>query len=277
VQVHLFKSGRPAAGKWIGLLSVLLVFVLVTAALAGEGDGSGGGSGEPLTLVNSSPADGQTDVPLSSSIVLEFSKNVINMSVKDNNVKCFSLYQGEQPVEIQVVMADDQIAPDQKRLVTLQPVQSLQPGTRYSLKISRYLTSKSGASLERGIVISFTTSGVFADNAASEPNSPEAAPEQEELRVKEDKQQEQSTARSSQTDIELLEESDGLEMESESGSLGPVESENPSSSEEELGVNEEESQDHQQEESNTSYLWLLLALPVLLGTVVYLKKHSSKN
>lgn len=143
----------------------LICFLMVSPAAAGDGDGSGGGSGNPLTLVSSSPASGEEDVPINSTILLEFSKNVVNMSVKDNNAACFSLYQGESLIAVNVVMADDQMEPDKKRQIIVVPVEPLQPGTLYTLKISPEVTSKSGVSLGEQVQISFTTAGAVAETS----------------------------------------------------------------------------------------------------------------
>ncbi len=171
------------------ILACLLCFFLGPTALAGTGDGTGGGTGEPLALVNSLPADGQRGVPVGSSIDLEFSKNVINMGVKDNNAPCFKLYQGQQQSAIKVVMADDQIEPEKKRLVSIVPEEALEPGTTYTLRISGDLTSKSGVSLGREVKVSFTTAGTAAVNTSPSPETTPRASVQEEVSIPQDTSQ----------------------------------------------------------------------------------------
>ena len=79
------------------ILSILLILLLITSlavsafAEGGNGDGSGGGKNVPLGLAESSVPDGSTNVPTDVTITLTFNKNVVNFTVKDNNMTCFSL------------------------------------------------------------------------------------------------------------------------------------------------------------------------------------------
>lgn len=145
--------------RWIlGLLLAALLLVPVLPSWAGEGDGSGGGQGQPLELVSSSPADGQSDVVLSAEIKLTFNKNVVYMTVRDRNSKCLALYsQDGIEVPVDVVMADDQVESEKKRDIIIKPRQELQAGTKYTVKVAPQLEAKSGASLGKEVKISFTT------------------------------------------------------------------------------------------------------------------------
>ncbi len=127
------------------------------SATGGNGDGSGGGKGEPLELVSSTPGDGEKGVALDTEIRLSFSKNVINMMVKDGNLKCFSLFADNEPVEIEVVMADDQVEPEFKRDVVIAPVEGLQPDKKYSIKVAPEFQSKGGVALSKELKINFST------------------------------------------------------------------------------------------------------------------------
>jgi hypothetical protein len=139
-------------------LLLVLIFALPVSVYAEGGDGSGGDSGDPLTLATSSVPDGCADVPLNAQITLTFSKNVINMSVRDNNMACFSMTDSSGViVGISVLMGDDQVDPNVKRLVTIKPKNELSPDTAYILTISRNLTSKSGVSLGDDVTLTFTT------------------------------------------------------------------------------------------------------------------------
>lgn len=163
---------KPGSKLPIVLLMMFLLnlfSVLPVWAEAGTGDGSGGGQNVALGLASSSPADGATGVAVTGQIKLTFNKNVINMSVKDNNLKCFALYGNGQQVPINVVMADDQIQPEYKRLVTVVPQQPLKPGSKYTLKIAPELQAKSGAVLGREATVTFTTAGVSGENTAPAP------------------------------------------------------------------------------------------------------------
>ncbi len=148
--------------KFISILlaAVFCLAIMAAPALSGQEDGSGGGQGNPLILVSSNPADGQKDVELPVLINLSFSKNVINMTVSDNNRKCFSLYSADGLlVPVEVIMADDQIEPEKKRDIAVKPLHDLKSGTSYTLKISQELRSKSGVCLEKPESITFVTKG----------------------------------------------------------------------------------------------------------------------
>lgn len=147
-------------------LAFLFYFLGETPVIAG--DGSGGGKNNPLALVSSSPADGQQNVNTVTEIKLSFSKNVVYMTVREQNQKCFTLcsQQGEQ-IPTQVIMADDQIEPEKRREVILKPLQELEPGTTYVVKVAPQLESKSGVSLGNEVTVTFTTAG--AKPAVAEP------------------------------------------------------------------------------------------------------------
>ncbi|MBP8820180.1 MAG: Ig-like domain-containing protein [Syntrophomonadaceae bacterium] len=157
----MLKFRQESRSSLVLALVVLFCLFLTLPVLAedGSGDGSGGGHDAPLALAASNPADGASNVAVITQIKLTFNKNVINMSVKDNNVKCFALYNNGQQVPINVIMADDQMQPEYKREVTIAPQQSLQPGSSYTLKISPKMQAKSGSVLEQEVQVSFTTAG----------------------------------------------------------------------------------------------------------------------
>ncbi len=152
-------------------LAILCSIILVLPVLAGQGDGSGGGKNQPLAMLSSSPADGQKDVALPVEIKMTFSKNVVYMTVRDNNSKCFTMYsQDGKQVPIEVIMADDQIEFDKRRDIVVKPLQELQAGTTYMVKVAPQLESKSGVNLGKETTLSFTTAGFAAiavDPAAS--------------------------------------------------------------------------------------------------------------
>lgn len=141
-------------------LTVFLGLFSALPALAGDGNGSGGGGGQqnPLTLVSSDPVDGQKDVKLPMEIKLTFNKNVVNMTVKDINQKCFTLNSSEGiVVPVEVIMADDQVDPEKNKDILLKPLQDLKLGTTYSIKIAPTLQAKNGTSLGKETLVRFTT------------------------------------------------------------------------------------------------------------------------
>ncbi|WP_195269614.1 Ig-like domain-containing protein [Eubacterium sp. 1001713B170207_170306_E7] len=155
------------------LVALLLALSLGNTVLAAGGNGSGGGGGngsgsdEPLTIVSSTPADGETSASVSDPIKIEFSKNVVNAEVKDGNMTAIALYKDGAPVAAEVTMADDQVEPDLRNFITITPSSPLEPGTEYQIKIADSLTAKSGASLGEEKTLTFKTAGT-APAAASE-------------------------------------------------------------------------------------------------------------
>ena len=150
-----------------GMLFALLCMFVVLPACAGDGNGMSEGNSNPLSLVSSNPASGQKNVELPVEIRLSFSKNVINMTVKDKNRQCFALYNASGVrVPVEVIMADDQMEPEKKREVALKPLQELQPDTAYTVKVAPELQSKSSVTLGKGAIITFVTAGAAKSEKA---------------------------------------------------------------------------------------------------------------
>lgn len=140
---------------------VVIILSIITISIpsaADNGDGSGGGKDEPLALLSSVPANGASEVAVDTVIILGFSKNVINMSVADANRNCFVLLDASgSKIPLNVIIADDQIEPEKKRIISVKPQNKLQPGTNYTLVIYATLQSKSGVSLGKDVKIRFKT------------------------------------------------------------------------------------------------------------------------
>ena len=156
----------------------LIVLSLAFTAFAegGNGDGTGGGKDKPLALESSSVANGSQNVSLTPRIVLNFNKNVVHFTVKENNMKCFSMTDANgKNIPVNVEMGDDQVDPSIKRIVTIVPVSPLEPETTYLLKIGRDITSKSGVTLGKDSYISFTTAKA-APATQTAPSSTAAKP-----------------------------------------------------------------------------------------------------
>ncbi len=156
----------------IAALAVLCCLLISLPVLAGKGDGTGGGQGIPLGLDSSTPADGQKDVALTGDIKLTFNKNVIGLTIRDNNKNCFTLSASNgSKVPIEVIMADDQLYPEEKRNISIRPLQKLQPSTGYMVKIAPQLQAKNGTSLGHEVTVDFVTAGVARKPVESEPAS----------------------------------------------------------------------------------------------------------
>lgn len=153
-----------------GLTVGLFMGVLATASMplyAGEGDGSGGGKKQPLSLISSIPANGAAGVNTDAFIKLTFNKNVVYMTVRENNRACFSLWTENQQVPIEVIMADDQIEFEKRNDVIIKPLQTLKAAKTYWVEVAPQLESKSGINLGQKNTVSFTTGGVI-----NEPEQP---------------------------------------------------------------------------------------------------------
>ncbi len=162
-------------------LFVLLIVLMLAlspgvCALAEGGDGSGGGSGNPLTLDWSTVPDGSTDVPTDVTITLTFTKNVVNFTVRDNNMGCFTLVDsGGSRVPIAVIMGDDQVDTSIKRIISISP-DPLSPGETYTLIISGNLQAKNGTYLGSDIYLTFTTAGAQETPPPAEETPTEEPP-----------------------------------------------------------------------------------------------------
>lgn len=161
-----FKKSKLFMVIMLVVLGCLLISGPVFAE--GTGDGSGGGKNIPLGLVSSEPADGQKDVALTGDIQLHFNKNVIYLLIRDANKKCFSLSTKDGiKVPIEVIMADDQTPEgfEKRRDVSVRPLEKLEPGTAYVVKVSPDLQAKNGTSLGSEAEVNFVTAGTAAKSA----------------------------------------------------------------------------------------------------------------
>ena len=104
---------------------------------------SGDGDSTPPTLLNSSPEDGEKGVSRFSDIKLTFSEKIIG--VNDSSVK---LMRGNTTVSISIIHTDE--------TVRINPSQSLNYGTTYTIELNDEITDPTGNALEP-IQISFST------------------------------------------------------------------------------------------------------------------------
>lgn len=157
----------------LGILISIILFILCTnpSYATATGNGDGDGKGEVLELVESTPKNNQQGVKLDSEIKLVFNKNIVNMAVKDNNLKCFSLKDSNnQTISIDVIFPDDQVEPDRKREVVLKPHEALKENMSYRVEITKKLQAKNGISLTKDLSFSFSTSPLPNVNGASKTN-----------------------------------------------------------------------------------------------------------
>lgn len=144
------------------LLALLMLLLSAFPAFAegGNGDGTGDGAGRenPLTLASSSVPDGAQNVDPNVHVVLTFTKNVVHFNVKENNLQCFSVTDSQgNAFPIRVVMGDDQVDPEAKRVVTIVPQSPYQAGETYTLTVKKGLTAKNEENvLEEDVNLRFT-------------------------------------------------------------------------------------------------------------------------
>jgi len=68
-------------------------------------------------------------------------------------------------------MADDQLYPEEKRNISIKPLQKFQPGTTYILKISPQLQAKNGSTLGHEVTVSFVAIGAAVKPVETTPVS----------------------------------------------------------------------------------------------------------
>lgn len=112
----------------------------------------------PFTLVDCSIDRGEIDVATNVLIQLDFEKNVVNISVLENNRSCFHLVDAEgKSVAIQVIFPDDQLQKEAKRTIFIQPVEPLSELSAYVLSVDNNLLAKNGTHIDQAYQVDFTT------------------------------------------------------------------------------------------------------------------------
>jgi len=184
IHTWLGAAGRPSGslrkprGWKRSFLALLIVFCALgypaSFAAAANGDGTGPSAGtpgaKPLNFVSATLLDEGTsildakDVPLEPQFRLLFDKNVVNSTVWGINRECFTLStESGGAVPLEVTKVDDSIDFSQRQVIFVKPLQKLQPGTSYLLKVAPQLLAKNGVSTlggttsGRGITIVFAT------------------------------------------------------------------------------------------------------------------------
>lgn len=140
-------------------LSLIVVSTFgFASAKNGNGSGSGKNSGQALAVQTSSVKSGDKDVYKNNTIDLTFSKNVVNLSVMENNSKCFHLCDKDgNVVSIKITFPDDQVKPDYKNHVFVTPEKELTANSEYTLVIDKALTAKNQTTLKEDYKLAFTT------------------------------------------------------------------------------------------------------------------------
>ena len=113
-----------------------------------------------LSLVSSSIEDNSVEVELEPVFTLEFSNNVVNMAVKENNAMMFEMKDSEgNLIPLLIEMGDDQENRETRNIVVVKTEAPLKEGTLHTLTIKKGLKGKNKTTLEDEIVITFATLG----------------------------------------------------------------------------------------------------------------------
>ena len=156
------------------LFALLAALCLLTTAASAE---DGAGKAQPLALSSSSVADGATNVAADTAIRLDFTKNVVNLTVKDNNKTCFSVTDSTgAAVPIVVSMGDDQVDRDVRNTIYVSPAQTWPAEETLTLTISGDLMAKNGTSMGTAHTLRFTVAGAAATPAPTATPKPTPAP-----------------------------------------------------------------------------------------------------
>lgn len=143
------------------LLSLLILFIFISVVPTyGETAETQEQDGKSIAfqLVESTPTNLSKDVKLNTEIKLLFNKNVVNMTVKENNSKCIKLLDANNNVvAAELILLDDQIEPDRKREIIIKPINLLNENTTYKIEISSNLQAKNGSLLGNTVEIIFST------------------------------------------------------------------------------------------------------------------------
>lgn len=109
-------------------------------------------------LEESTPQNNSVDVALDIEIMLLFNKNVVNMTVKENNAKCIVLKNSNgEIVSSELIFPDDQIEPERKREIIIKPNEPLNENETYKVEISSNMQAKNGSLLGETTYVLFTT------------------------------------------------------------------------------------------------------------------------
>lgn len=159
------------------ILLTFLIYILFTVHVPAYGETSSqeqDGKSIAFVLEQSIPADSSKNVSLDTEIILLFNKNVVNMSVKENNYNCIKLLDANNNIiPCELIFADDQIEPDKKREIIVRPTSILKENTFYKIEISENMTAKNGSTLGSPVTISFTTLKSSSTSTASESEKTE--------------------------------------------------------------------------------------------------------
>ncbi|MDK2868625.1 MAG: hypothetical protein PWP38_2940, partial [Clostridiales bacterium] len=150
--------------KIVSLVLVCLLMMGITSFA--EGGNGGGGGDNPLTLESVDVENGLDAVGVNEIIYLNFSNNVVNLSVKDANAACFSMVDSTgAPANFLTFFGDDQVNRDIRNTIEIRPFGAWTAGETYTLNISKELAAKNGNALGEDQQVTFT---IVSEETAAE-------------------------------------------------------------------------------------------------------------
>ncbi len=137
-----------------------MFFALIAVVLLMTGPVMAGAGDNQVTLDKVEVSADLENVDPGENVVLHFTSNVVNMKVKNHNMECFSVKdEAGNDVAFNVLMGDDQVDRDVRRIIEIQPVDVWQEGTSYEILISKELKGKNGTAFGEDQIVSFTATG----------------------------------------------------------------------------------------------------------------------
>lgn len=159
------KDGGTSKSEKVGtirkrIFSVLFSFTLIFSILVstsllsfanapeGKGDGTGGGGSIELSMTGIKAEENRVE--------LEFSKNVTNLTVKENNSNSFEIRDAEgNELNFEVEIPDDQLEREKRRDIYLNLSEPLESEKDYILTVKKGFMAKNGEKTENDIVKEF--------------------------------------------------------------------------------------------------------------------------
>lgn len=266
------------------MLLIILVSFGAVQSYATESSNSGGdGKDIAFGLVESTPSNSAKAVKLDTQIKLLFNKNVVHFTVKDHNALYISLLdENNKNIPIDIIFPDDQIEPDRKREVNLKPKEDLKENTTYRVEISPEFKAKNGNSLGKKVSFSFTTVKLSSDDVITDtdiktPDKPEKTPVQSENEAVSEEasttSKKDSSNFSSDDTLEAEVVAEDTDLDSETGSDIPDNSEVDLDDQDESNIldeNTETSEDSKK--SSKKYVWPILLIVILVSISAYIIK-----
>ena len=145
----------------LGLTLVLTLSMLLTSALAltkAPEAGTGTAHGVGLALVDSFPADGDTEIGFMPTIYCKFNHNICDANISPGNLACMSLVTADgTPVDVSTYVISPQVDFLMRQFLIMEPVVPLAPSTTYEVRLAPGIRARNGMATEQTFTFRFTT------------------------------------------------------------------------------------------------------------------------